>query len=144
MDKKLSKKCEKLHKQNQFGEIIKRLEAEPQTDYEVVGHLARAYNNKGRFQDAIALLLSAKEKGESDPLWHFRLGYAYDHLGQHQEALAAFEKVLALNPKDWEARLYIRKCRKNIKAQKAKPQNQTEAAEETAFSAQEKSAAEKE
>ncbi len=119
MDKKLSKKCEKLHKQNQFGEIIKRLEAEPQTDYEVVGHLARAYNNKGRFQDAIALLLSAKEKGESDPLWHFRLGYAYDHLGQHQEALAAFEKVLALNPKDWEARLYIRKCRKNIQKQQA-------------------------
>ncbi len=144
MDKKLSKKCEKLHKQNQFGEIIKRLEAEPQTDYEVVGHLARAYNNKGRFQDAINLLLSAKEAGKDDPLWHFRLGYAYDHLARHEEALAAFEKVLALNPKDWEARLYIRTCKKSIKEQKPKHQNQTEAENEADFAVLEESTVEKE
>lgn len=144
MDKKLSKKCEKLHKQNQFGEIIKRLETEPRTDYEVVGHLARAYNNKGRYQDAIDLLLSAKEAGKDDPLWHFRLGYAYDHLARHEEALAAFEKVLALNPKDWEARLYIRRCQKSIKASKPKRQDQTEAEKETDVAAQEASTVEKE
>ena len=144
MDKKLAKKCEKLHKQNQFGEIIKLLEQQPQTDYDVVGHLARAYNNKGRYQDAIDLLRSVQTQGEEDPLWHFRLGYAYDHLARPEEALAEFEKVLALNPKDWEARLYIRQCKKSLKDQKPKRQNQTAAETKDDSAALEESSAEKE
>ena len=115
MEKKLRKKCEKLHKQNQFGEIITLLEAQSKDDYEVIGQLARAYNNKGRFQEAVSLLQSAQEQGADDPLWYFRLGYAYDHLKQPEQALAAFEKVQELNPRDWEARLYIRQCRKKVR-----------------------------
>ena len=121
MDKKLRKRCEKLNKQNKFGEIITLIEALPiaERDYEAASQLARAYNNKGRYQEALDLLLPLGEQGKDDPLWHFRLGYAYDHLSQAKEALAAFEQVLALNPRDWEARLYVRSCRKKLKGAKA-------------------------
>ena len=34
MEKKLRKKCEKLHKQNKFGEIITLLEGQPHDDYD--------------------------------------------------------------------------------------------------------------
>ena len=78
MEKKLRKKCEKLHKQNKFSEIITLLEGQMPDDYEAVSQLARAYNNKGRFQEACDLLEAVREQGVDDPLWHFRLGYAYD------------------------------------------------------------------
>ena len=119
MEKKLRKKCEKLHKQNKFGEIITLFEGQPHDDYDAASQLARAYNNKGRFQEAVSLLEAVSSQGADDPLWHFRLGYAYDHLGQYEQALASFEKVLELAPRDWEARLYIRQCRKKIKKSSA-------------------------
>ena len=131
MNKKLRKKCEKLHKQNKFGEIIQLLEPQAQAnDAELVGQLARAYNNKGRYQEALELLLSVRCQSEDDALWHFRLGYAYDHLAQPEKALQAFEKVLEINPRDWEARIYIRKCRQKIKKMASPVAEETTLSEE--------------
>jgi predicted Zn-dependent protease len=53
-----------------------------QRDYELVGILARAYNNNNEYAKAIDQLLSVKKQGENDASWNFRLAYAYFYLNE--------------------------------------------------------------
>ncbi|MDR1735647.1 MAG: DUF5713 family protein, partial [Oscillospiraceae bacterium] len=109
MDKKLLARLQKWHDQNKHDKIIKEILKVPQEkrDYELSGLLARAYNNSAECDKAIEQLLVFKERGETDPLWLFRLAYAYYYKDEDEKALALFEKCRALNPSDPDAELFI-------------------------------------
>ena len=42
------------------------------------------------------------------------LGYVYDHLGRHKEALVELEQSVALNPEDYEARGALAKVYRTV------------------------------
>ncbi|URN96516.1 MAG: Imm51 family immunity protein [Candidatus Pristimantibacillus lignocellulolyticus] len=60
---------------------------------------------------AIKCFLSVQEQGEHDPLWHFRIGYAYYYLKQYKEAIVAFKQSVALDPEDSQASMFLEMSR---------------------------------
>lgn len=66
---------------NQNNEIIALIEAFPEADRddEIIGFLARAYNNDGRYLEAIKLLNLVKEENRDD-IWLYRMGYSLHFL----------------------------------------------------------------
>ena len=109
MDKKerrqaLLEQIQRWHEQDENQQIIDSIEGMPldQRDYQLVGLLARAYNNLARpwrddyrplLEKAAALLLSVADQGAEDPIWHYRLGYSYYYLDQEERALPYFERA---------------------------------------------------
>lgn len=118
---KMKKKIAFLHENDFHGRIIKLIEELPAEErgYELTCLLARAYNNRTRnkekgipnWEKAIALLESVRAKGERDAMWHFRMGYAYFHLGKKEEALKYFlasEKIVDYSK---ETKYFIDLCK---------------------------------
>lgn len=105
----LEKKLDILHKEDKNQEIIDIITSLPKEElnYNILGKLARAYNNNNECEKGKEILLSVKEEGENDSLWNFRLGYSYyysENFGQNphylEEAEKYFEKCLELNPEE--------------------------------------------
>jgi tetratricopeptide (TPR) repeat protein len=97
------------HKEGEFDKIIdliKNLSPE-ELNYDTKSQLARAYNNRDNYKDAIELLFEIKAEGKEDPLWHFRVGYAYYYLDQIIDAQKAFEESLLLNPSDEDCKTFL-------------------------------------
>ncbi|UOK64170.1 hypothetical protein MT997_06270 [Paenibacillus sp. OVF10] len=65
MERELLEQINLWHEQDQFNLIIKRIERIPvsERDYDLIGQLARAYNNDARYREAIQHLLSVEEQG---------------------------------------------------------------------------------
>lgn len=105
-------------------ECISTLEALPpeELDYELIGLLARAYNNNDQEEKAKELLLTTKAEGENDGLWNYRMGYSCYYLFQHEEALAYLERAKELGCGEWADEL-LPDCKYWL-LQKAKPQLQ--------------------
>ncbi|MBE1555551.1 tetratricopeptide repeat protein [Sporosarcina limicola] len=112
MDKDLFKQLILWHEDGEYEKIIDRISEIPKSDrdYDLVSHLARALNNEDHYKEAIQQLLSIQEQGKDDSLWHFRMGYAYYYLGQHEEAVKAFERTIDLNPIDEVALVLLKSC----------------------------------
>ncbi len=74
-----------LHNNNQHQQIIDLIERHSgyMDDAELVGVLARAYNNVGDYEKALSLLLPLKETKSS--VWHYRLGFAYLAMGDKEK-----------------------------------------------------------
>lgn len=91
--KQLMKKCKRWHDDNLHANIIEAiLELSPaERDYDLTCILARAYNNLGKFDEAIELLESVKEEGKNDILWYYRIGFAY---GGKYDDEASVEKAI--------------------------------------------------
>ncbi|GGH62879.1 hypothetical protein GCM10008014_39750 [Paenibacillus silvae] len=102
MEKELLEQVNTWHAEENYALIVKRLEELPESekDYETIGQLARAYNNLGDYRKAIKLLFDIKDHGQSDPLWQYRLGYAYYHIAEYKLAQTAFEEADRLEPND--------------------------------------------
>lgn len=105
----LEKELEILNKQNKNQEIIDLITSLPKDklDYNILGKLARAYNNNNQCEKGLEVLLSLKDEGENDSLWNFRVGYAYYYSEKVREnpeylekAKNYFEKCLELNPNE--------------------------------------------
>ena len=94
MKKELLDQCNRWHEEDEFQRIADAVSEVPEEewDYELVSQLARAYNNLGEYQKALELLESVKAEGETDPLWHFRIGYSLYYLDRDQEAKEEFER----------------------------------------------------
>lgn len=122
----LLEKLENWHENNEFSKIIMAINAVPQAErnYELTCQLARAYNNlavmsegnseqrrDGLLKKALSLLQSVKEEGSTDPLWHFRVGYALYFLDREMEALPHFERCAKLNPTMPDVDYFIDECR---------------------------------
>lgn len=113
MEKELMEQLNLWHEQDQFSLIIERIESIPasERDYNLIGQLARAYNNDARYREAIQHLLSVQERGANDPLWQYRLGYAYCHIASYEHALLAFERADELLPHDESTLEFLRQIR---------------------------------
>ena len=103
MKKTILKQIEKLHAEERHAEIISFLEKTNEVhDYELTCLLARAYcnmpvmanNDNDYINKGLSLLLSVKDMGENDPLWHYRTGFAYFYADKEEEALIHFKKAV--------------------------------------------------
>ncbi|WKL04906.1 hypothetical protein Q0F98_19985 [Paenibacillus amylolyticus] len=76
MERELLEQINLWHEQDQFGLIIERIERIPvsERDYDLIGQLARAYNNDARYREAIQHLLSVEEQGGKRPALAISLG----------------------------------------------------------------------
>lgn len=99
---KLLKKLGYWYENSQFEKVIDNVLNIPENerDYETSSYLIRAYNSMNKFQSAIRELDSVKEKGKSDPLWHFRRGFAYFHINNFDDALKEYEIAHKLDKND--------------------------------------------
>ena len=104
------------HEDCEYEKIVEAIEAVPPQErgYVLTGQLARALNNLERYAEAAELLLATKKRGRSDPLWHFRLGYAYYYMDQEVKALPEFERADELSPGDEDTETFLRWCRSAI------------------------------
>ncbi|MDF2658118.1 MAG: glucan biosynthesis protein [Paenibacillus sp.] len=102
MDQSLLKQLTRWHKHSEHQKIVSALVEIPETerDYDAVCLLARAFNNLDRYEEAVQQLLIVEGQGRQDPLWHFRLGYAYYYLKRYDEAVHAFGDADKLDPGD--------------------------------------------
>lgn len=122
---------ETWHQDEAYQRIVDHLEELSGTqalDYTLTCLLARAYNNLAQGRDeerlgrAVELLLSVEEEGRDDPLWHYRLGYAYFYLDQEEKALPCFERAAQLDPEDEDAPGFVQECKKYIAARECQPE----------------------
>lgn len=116
MNEETRKMIDEWHASDQHQDIIDTLERIPdkERDFEIIGILARAYNNVEEYARAIELLESVKEKGKDDFAWNFRIGYAYYYQDRLDEALACFKKARELNEEDEYTKDFIRLCNKEL------------------------------
>jgi Flp pilus assembly protein TadD len=77
--------------------IGKALALEPDNGY-FIDSLGWAYYQQGRYPDALRELKRAVEKAKEDPVIFDHLGDAYAKNGFDDDALAAWEKSLSLDP----------------------------------------------
>ncbi|MNN91691.1 Tetratricopeptide repeat protein [compost metagenome] len=70
-------------------------------------HLGRALNNLGRYKEALKWFLKIEEEGRNNPLWHFRVGYAYYYLDQNEEAAKEFEIAHQMDPEDEDTLTFL-------------------------------------
>lgn len=112
MNKDIKKQIEEWHESDRHHEIIDALERIPaeDRDYDIIGSLARAYNNISAYDKAVELLESIREEGKEDALWNFRMGYSQYGLDNNTDALWYFNKAYELNPEDEDTRYFIRQC----------------------------------
>ena len=119
MDNLLKKQLQKWHEDDAYQAIIDTIEAMPEEerDDDLIGQLARAYNNRGQqgdYERAIDLLMSTADRCQDEANWHFRLAYAYYYLDRDAQAMQEFERALELDPEDEDAEEFIRRCRRNL------------------------------
>ncbi|WNY28585.1 hypothetical protein MmiEs2_07810 [Methanimicrococcus stummii] len=105
------------HDEDEHAQIIETISKIPENerDYELIGLLARAYNNMEDYEKALELLLSVEEEGKHDLMWHFRIGYAYYYMDLLELAEKAFERVLKSDPGDGDAQEFLEWIREEIK-----------------------------
>ena len=113
---KLIEQLTKWHENDEYQKIIDEILKIPESerDYDLINHLGRAYNNVGRYSDAIDLFMSVAAQGQNDALWHFRMGYAYYWLSMYEDALREFETSYRLDAEDSDVKSYIDSCRSYI------------------------------
>lgn len=106
----LEKKLDTLHKENKNQEIIDIINSLPKEEltYNILGKLARAYNNNDEYDKGMEILLSVKDEGEKDSLWNFRIGYSCYYSGRLEEAQKYFERSLEINPEEPDADVLLR------------------------------------
>lgn len=103
------KTCYENDEYQKIVDIVQEIPKE-EWDYKMIGYLACAFNNLSRYKEAEQLLLSVREQGEQDPIWHFRLGYAYFSMNQQLKAKEQFEYSCRLDPEDKEAWRFLSWC----------------------------------
>jgi tetratricopeptide (TPR) repeat protein len=109
----LLKQLELWHEDGGHQQIVDEIFALPERDYLLTSLLARALNNLSRCMEALELLESVRTQGESDALWHFRVGYSLFYLDREQESIPYFERAIELgddHPGAYELLLWARKC----------------------------------
>jgi len=74
---------------------------------EVYNNLAAAESRRNNVAGAVANFQKALEGDNSDPDYHFNLGYAYWRSAKFTEAVESFRAVLDRNPRDTEATILL-------------------------------------
>ncbi|MBT2291401.1 tetratricopeptide repeat protein [Paenibacillus albidus] len=97
------------HEEDEYQQIVDRIKEVPTIliDDELAVHLGRALNNLGRYEEALKWFKKIAEQSKEDPLWHFRVGYAYYYLDRLDEAIEAFEMAHKLDPEDEDTLTFL-------------------------------------
>ena len=104
MKETLLEEIERLHDLEKYQEIIDLIEALPaeRLNTELIGQLARAYNNVENYTKGLELLKSIEfEEGHSFQ-WNWRAGFSYFFLEDFVNAEKCFLKAYELDPDDNE------------------------------------------
>ncbi|MDN4068301.1 tetratricopeptide repeat protein [Paenibacillus vini] len=119
----------KWHENDEYQKIVDEIITipTPLVDDELAVHLGRALNNLGRYKDALKWFNKIDEEGRNNPLWHFRVGYAYYYLDQNEEAVKAFEIAHQMDPEDEDTLEFLEWSRKE--AAQANEEEETEESE---------------
>lgn len=109
MNDTLQQQLNQWHAQDEHRNIIDAIEAiaPDERDYDMIGLLARAYNNDEQYHAALAQLALIEAQGKDDPLWNFRKAYAYFYLKRYQQAQPLFERAAQLDPADPDAPMFL-------------------------------------
>lgn len=105
MDTHLTAQLAKLHEDGEHQQIVDTLLEIPPgaRNYGIISSLGRAYNNLGCYEEGLEQFQQIAGEGQSDPLWHFRIGYSYYYLKRYEEATQAFGRAVALDPDDGDS-----------------------------------------
>lgn len=76
--------------------------------------MGAAHFNLGRYKKAEEHFLAAKEFGRTEPEVHRGLARALMGQGKFREAIAGFQHVLELDPKDWGAEVLVGNCHQQL------------------------------
>ena len=89
MKEELLEKIERLHELEKYQEIIDTIEALPaeQLNTDLIGQLARAYNNVENYEKALEYQLKAKEEGRNDSWTNLEIAICYENLDNYEKAL---------------------------------------------------------
>ena len=98
-----------LHKEERHREIIDKIESLPNEEKttEVIGILARAYNNIDNYKKAIELLKSIEKTEENTYIWNYRIAYSYYYLDNYLKAKKYFSKAIEINPNEPDPHLFL-------------------------------------
>ena len=98
-----------LHKEEKHQEVIDKIEILPNEEKksEILGLLARAYNNVDNYEKAVELLKSIEDTEKNTHVWNYRIGYSYFYLDNFLEAEKYFLKAVELNPNDDDSHLFL-------------------------------------
>lgn len=109
MENNLVEKLNILHKEGKHQEIIDKIEAlsSEEMNSEIIGILARAYNNVDNYEKALELLKSIEEYEKDTNVWNYRIGYSYYYLDNYLEAKKHFLKAIEIDPTDSDSHLFL-------------------------------------
>lgn len=118
MDAQFFALLDQYHEDDKFNEIIQQVHNIPREkwNYELIGHLVRAYNNANFLDRALELLETYREQGVNDHYWHFRKAYAHYYKNENELALQSFEESLRLRPGDEDTLMFINAIHKENNA----------------------------
>ena len=102
MKEELLEKIERLHELEKYQEIIDTIEALPaeQLSTDLIGQLARAYNNVENYAKGLELLKTIEFEEGHSLIWNWRAGYSYFFLDDFVNAEKCFLKAYELDPDD--------------------------------------------
>lgn len=120
------------HEEDEYNQIVDRINEipTPLIDDELAIHLGRALNNLGRYKEALKWFLKVDEELKNNPLWHFRVGYAYYYLDQLEDAIREFEIAHEMDPEDEDTSTFLEWSR-NEAAQAQSDANSSEESDES-------------
>jgi len=87
------------------GEKPRQIEVTESEDAESLHHLALSEHQKGSNDEALRLLIRARDIQPENFSYHFSLGYVLQSVGRSDEAVASYRKVIELKP-DYAAAYY--------------------------------------
>ena len=102
MKETLLEEIERLHDLEKYQEIIDLIEALPaeRLNTELIGQLARAYNNVENYEKGLELLKSIEFEEGNSFQWNWRVGFSYFFLEDYINAEKCFLKAYELDPDD--------------------------------------------
>ncbi len=111
MKKSLLKQLDKWHEENEHEKIITEilnLDEEDKTP-EIIGKLARAYNNIDEYEKGIEVGKTIEETEGNTAVWNYRMGYSYFYMeGKEKKAEKHFKKAFKLNPNEPDVPFFLR------------------------------------
>lgn len=116
MEKRLKDEFENLLEKAEYSKIIKKIKSLPSDtrDYEINSYMARAFSGEGKFDSTLKVLFSIEKDGIADPLWYYRVGFAYYSLEEFEKAQKYTKQSLELDPNDRWTIMLLRVLNKKL------------------------------